>query len=185
LTGSRVLIDQEAYDQWERYSRAVTYEMLPNEAGHVSQLFYASYGRLGTMLIKVAVLLAASDAESLPVKVEARHVYRAQMIVETWRENLHDILGKVSESNAHDDSQQLARAVITYLAERSREWTSRRNLLRKLGKTWSQVESVIDDLEQSGEIERLAYKPSRGTDSEKYRLCVPEDEPEAELSNRQ
>ena len=46
---------------------------------------YASYGRLGTHVIKVAMVPATMDATALPITVELRHYARAQQIVETWR----------------------------------------------------------------------------------------------------
>ena len=63
--------------------------------------FKASYGRLGTMLIKVAIILAAFDAPRLPVVLEAHHIYRAQQIVEAWRRNLHELFAKMRE--LHND----------------------------------------------------------------------------------
>jgi hypothetical protein len=176
LTSSKVLIEDRARGQWERYSRAVTFDMLPEEPSEVPARFYASYGRLGTMLIKVAMLLAASDADQLPVVIKACHVYRAQMIVETWRQNLEDVLAEAGMVRATRESQQSARRIVARLAEGGREWTTRRDLLRSLSMRWSEVEATINDLEESGEIERRDYKPSRGKASEEYRLLVPESE---------
>ena len=167
LQSQEAQIEREAWVQWERYSRAVGWDMIPEKPGAVPAKFYANYGRLGTMVIKLAMILATFDAERLPVIVQARHVYRAQMIVETWRANLHGIFGKVSAA-AMDTLTEDVKAV---LAAKGRDWTDRRDLLRALSKKWSEIEPTINDLAASDEIERRPTK-KRGPASEEYRLAV-------------
>src|SRR5579859_3432145 len=167
LTTSEVEIMPDAWKQWEKYSRAVSYDMLPEIPSTVPAKFYASYGRMGTMLIKVAIILAAFDATCLPVTVQAAHVYRAQIIVETWRANLHRIFAKTSEVRDTGISDELRMV----LAAKGSDWTPRRELLRSLKKLWSDIELEIGDLEASGEIERRPTA-KRGPASEEYRLVT-------------
>ena len=168
LTSSEATITPSAWEQWERYSRATGYDMLLEKPGPVPPRFYASYGRLGTMLIKTAMILATFDADQLPVTVEARHVYRAQQIIEGWRANLHTLWSKLSEI----DADNLAERIKAVLARSGQEWLSRRTLLRALGRKWSEIELTISDLEASGEIERQKRKGKRGPASEEYRLLL-------------
>jgi hypothetical protein len=130
----------------------------------------ASYERLGTMLVKVAMILATFDAEKLPVTVEAQHVYRAQQIVEEWRVNLHDVFGHL-EPMVKDSLQEQVKNV---LARAGKEWTSTRELQRKLpkGTKMKDVRPVLDDLLTDGEIETKTIKNEGAADSEGYRLLM-------------
>ena len=168
LTSSEAAITTLAWAQWEHYSRATGYDMLRETPPPVPSRFYAPYGRLGTMMIKVALTLATFDADQLPVTVEARHVYRAQQIVEGWRANLHTLWSKLSEI----DTDSLAERIKAALARSGQEWTSRRDLLRMLSKKWSDMETTVSDLAASGEIECQKRKGRRGPASEEYRLLL-------------
>jgi len=170
LVSSEVVIRRAAWEQWEQYSKAVGFDMLPEKSGEVSTRLYASYGRFGTTLIKVAMILAALDADRLPVTVEAAHTYRAQAIVEGWRANLHTVLSKMTTVSADG----VAEHIVAVLAQKGREWTMRRDLLHAISKRWSDTESIIDDLEAGGEIERKEKKGKRGPSTEEYRLWVEE-----------
>ena len=169
LAASEVSMTRDAWKQWENYSKAISYDMLLETFGSVPNKFYASYGRLGTMLVKVAIILATLDADRLPVTVDGPHVYRAQMIVEEWRSNLHSIFSKMGNSRKKDLTEIIASA----LAKKGKEWVPRRDLLRGLNKKWSETEGAIDDLVASGDIERRSIKNQPGPKSEEYRLVVP------------
>jgi hypothetical protein len=157
----------EAWQAWERYARATTFDMLTDNSNVPGQS-WASYGRLGTMLIKVAMILAGLDAKTLPIKIEPWHIYRAQQIVETWRENLHCVFGNLGKVQ-HDDMTEGIKAI---LAQSGENWTTRRDLLRALNKTWPVIETTINDLAESGEIERQPIPKRHGRKSEQYRLAV-------------
>jgi hypothetical protein len=164
-SGAVLQRDGEAWQAWERYARAVTFEMLQGPL--VSGNLQASYGRLGTMLVKVALILATFDADKLPVVVEARHVYRAQQIVEEWRANLHSIFGKLKVTGQSDEREH----VKGLIARGGKGWTTRRELLRALKCTWAELEPIIDDLEADGEIQRRTTGEGKpGPVSEEYRL---------------
>lgn len=105
-----------AWEQWERYSKATSFDLIDEGRADVPSKFHASYGRMGTMLIKVAMILATLDAEELPVVVEPRHVYRAQLIVESWRETLHVLLEKAADAEPSDVDQ--TETNIMYAVER-------------------------------------------------------------------
>lgn len=86
---TNIEISIEAMSQIKKYRKAMVYDMHKDVGGLIDEDKAPSYGRLGTMLIKVAMLLAAIETEALPIRIEARHAYAAQQICERWRESLH------------------------------------------------------------------------------------------------
>jgi len=166
LVASKVVLERggPAWQAWERYAKATGYDLLIGR--QISERFKPSYGRLGTMLAKIAMILAVFDTKTLPVVVEPRHVYKGQQILETWRANLHDIFGKLQVIH-EDDTGDKIKAV---LAKKGREWTTRRDLLRSLSMKWSDIERMVNDLIAGGEIETEDKKNGNGTTSTIYRL---------------
>jgi hypothetical protein len=118
------------------------------------------------MTVKVAMILAAFDAEQLPVQVEGRHMYRAQTIVEEWRASLHQVMETAQVAENPDRAR-----ILQALASAETEWVSRRNLLRSLNATWSDLQPTVEDLVNSGEIESRATD-RKGPPSMEYRLCA-------------
>ncbi len=169
LVASKVHLERggEAWQAWERYAQATSFDML--NADLVSDDFKPSYGRFGTMLIKIAIILAAFDTQALPVTLEPRHIYRAQQIVELWRANLHEVFGKMRSLK---DSEDYTSAVKIVLAKAGRGWVARRDLLRALKTRWSELEPIIKDLLESGEIEQQEAKNERGPATCQYRLAT-------------
>jgi hypothetical protein len=126
---------------------------------------YANYGRLSTMLVKVAMILAAFDTKSLPVRVEGGHVYRAQTIVEGWRDNLHRIM----DGSVQTTQEDLTARILQVLDENPGEWTKRRDVTRALGLDNDELEPLVVSLKGDGKIEMREYKPPRGPSSVQYR----------------
>jgi hypothetical protein len=96
-----VMFSPGAFESLNNYRRALGWDMPLSEAIDDSKA--ASYARLGTMAFKVAMLLAAVDADERPVRIEDRHAYAAQMIVEEWRESLHRLDQDIAKSKAVDN----------------------------------------------------------------------------------
>lgn len=161
LESSAAIITPEAWAQWERYSRAVSYDMIPEEPRDVDPQFYANYGRLGTMLIKVAMILAVFDADCLPVRVEAKHVYRAQMICEGWRAALHSIAIHTDDVTGAN----LVTRIKAVIAEAGNDWIAGREIYKKLRLKRDDVTDVLNDLVEAGEVETR-----RQGKSDQYRL---------------
>jgi hypothetical protein len=163
LSSTSVQVSRAAWDQWEWYSKAVGFDMLHDRVA-IPERLEASYGRLGTMVIKVAIILAALDAHCRPVRVEPKHVYRAQIIVEGWRESLHRIFLRGTKAERSGQQQRVLRV----LGEHRGCWVTQRDLLRSLGLTLPALKPVIESLD--GRVEVQAYKPERGPSSVQYRL---------------
>lgn len=165
LVASEAILTPEAREQWEKYSKATGFDMLPDEPEAVPAKFYGNYGRLGTMLIKTAMILAAFDAKTLPVTITVQHVYRAQMIVETFRSNLHKLFSRLD----HIKDDPVADRILGNLRSVNGQFVSRRELLRALNKRWFEIEQIMMDLIASGEVERKTEDNARGPASELYR----------------
>jgi len=166
LMQNEVVLEAEARTQWANYSRATGYDMLPDVPDQVPERFYANYGRLGTMLIKVAMILAAFDSDTLPVTVQTAHIYRAQMIVEQWRSDLHALFYRLDQFK----DNILVDRILKTLEKKKPEFVSRRDLLRSLNKAWSEIELTMLDLLASELIESKQSINSHGRNSEMYRL---------------
>ncbi len=101
--------------------------------------------------------------------IEARHVYRAQQIIEGWRANLHDVFANLRTEIADDETQKIREA----LSGAGGGWMTRRDLLRKLTVKWEDVEPSIDKLTAAGVIERRVIGEGKpGRKSEEYRLAA-------------
>ena len=169
LTASDVEIDSDAWDHWGLYAKATSYDMLIEDSGYFASVpdrFYANYGRLSTMLIKVAMNLATFETESLPVVIRAAHIYRAQIIVEAWRAYLHRVYDKLDDIR----DNTLAEKIMMKLAQNGPKWMIRRDLLRKMNKKWSQISDTVADLKESDQIEERSERNKRGPATISYRL---------------
>lgn len=169
FTASKVQLERggEAWRAWERYSRATGFDMIKDD--RMGEKFKASYGRLGAMLLKVAIILAAFDAHRLPVTLEPRHIYRAQQIVEAWRQNLHQIFAKLDAVDQEDD---LAHKVKVALVKAGGAWVTRRDLLRGLKVRVMEIEPCLEDLEARGAIEKEKDGNKPGPPTFKYRIVT-------------
>lgn len=170
-----VVFGDGAWAAWERYGKAVGYDMLlqANEDNSIERFIYANYGRFSTMLIKVAMLFAVMDARQLPIIIERKHIFAAQLIVESWRSTLHKVRAGGNSTAQKTKTEEIK----LILAQNGNEYTIRRDLLRALNCAWSDIEQAMQDLNAAGEIETAAYQPQRGPKSEKYRLLLPTSQP--------
>lgn len=161
-----------AFEMWERYSKATGYDMLLQAAkdNSIPVEMFPSYGRLGTMLVKVAMLFAVMDAQTSQIVIERKHIAAAQRVVEMWRESLHIVKagGQVTAAKTFVDK------VLATLSKNGENWTIRRDLQHALGCSWAELEPAIDDLHGAGLVERTSYAAKRGPKSEMYRVVVSE-----------
>ena len=160
-----VKVSCDARKVWEQYSKATSWDMLDEKNCVIPEKLHANYGRLGTMLIKIATILAVYDADSKPITIEEKHAVRAQMIVEDFRENLHNLLGHESDNQRNDQNLKRISEEIEKIYP---NWLSRRDIHRLTGKTWEKLGPVIDNLCLTGLIERRPTTKS-GPKSEEYR----------------
>jgi putative DNA primase/helicase len=144
-----VTLAKGVWEAWEAYTRATRYDLL--KSGGVNQeLLYASYGRLGTHAIKVAMILAALDTNTLPVTVELRHYARAQSIVETWRTSIH----RLRSTSATRTEENNADKMVQLLTQAGPAGLPTRELYRPLHLTSAEGYHILESLERQGDIQR-------------------------------
>jgi len=144
------------YDNWERLSRTLRYDLL---GPPLDKRLYASYGRLPEMALKVATILAAldwPDGEPAPV-IRLPHLARAEGIVEDWRYSLHRAITRASD----EDLQGFTARVLRHLSRYGRDGQTAYQLGNRhlSDKSTAEVESALVALEERGDIER--FEPVR------------------------
>lgn len=161
---SRIILEPAVRNAWETYTKATRYDMLLS--GNIDRALFGSYGRFGTQAIKVAMLLAIMDAAELPIVIELRHWIRAQKIVETWRAGLHRIWSEgIQTEEARDTDRILAK-----LAEVGRRGMLARDLYRHLAIKSADCNAMLEELEKSGQVEKLPGQNANGRPITFWRL---------------
>jgi len=89
---------KEAYEQ---YNDGLT-QLLTN--GDAPDDLFACYGRLHTKALRIALLLASVQQQSV---ISIHHWAYAQQVVESWRMMLHQVIALVGESYAMSREEQL------------------------------------------------------------------------------
>ena len=152
--------DHDALQAIQAYRRALGYDMIVGE--QVGEDKSPFYGRLGTMMIKVALLFALVDAEEHGrVHVEARHAYAAQQLTERWRESLHRLDDAVARSHYEGKEDR----VLSYLKGVGARGATLRELMKDCGlKDKKYATDIITLLADEGLIEKAQIdtgKPGR------------------------
>ncbi len=117
----------EACAAWQHYAKATGYDLL--KQGQVDEMLFSPYGRLATTALKVALILAALDADiayTPTLRVQLRHWHIAQLIVEGWRAGLHRLIGETQQTG---ESRMEDRIVALVRSQRN---LTRRDLMRQL-----------------------------------------------------
>lgn len=140
-------LDREAFKLYQRYHNAMLDMSL-----EVDQRLKSNYIRFHNLILKVAMLLALADhAERGWVggpRVLAAHWAKAQMIGETWRYSLHQILAvtqQPEESRAQD--------AVLKLLDRKPNGLTRRDILRLTNiKTSKVLDTALEVLNEAGQV---------------------------------
>lgn len=163
---SKAILGAGVREAWEIYSKATRYDMLLS--GKIDRSLYGSYGRFGTHAIKVAMLLAAMDADELPVIVELRHWVRGQQIAESWRAGLHRIW---SEGVTTDEARDTDR-ILSKLAEAGPHGLLARDLYRGLAIKSGDCNAMLEELEAAGQVVQLPAQNAQGRPITYWRLAA-------------
>lgn len=164
-----VTVAPEAMKQLSAYRKALNYDMHITE--QVEETKAAAYTRLGTMVLKVAMLLAAVDNTSETIRIEPCHAYAAQLICERWRESLHRLERDVAKSMTNDNDK-----VLNYLRGCGLDGATMRDLQRDCSvKQRNQLENALKTLSEDNQIEKFEYKHNgAGRPSIRFRV-IPKD----------
>lgn len=152
---AQVVLAPGVWSAWEAYSKATTHTLLHN--GSVDQELYACYGRLGTLAMKVAMLLAAMDSDELPITVDLRHFASAQQRVESWRAGLH----RLWEEQSATSEGRLTKRVLDRLAKQKNGMTAR-DLCQALRETSKQIGDALGLLERAGKVSQTVITAGNG-----------------------
>lgn len=168
-----VVIESEAMGAWQRYSKAVGYDLITQA---LDNRLWAVYGRLPDQLIKVAIILASFDwamekRKTAVPTITLGHISRAMNVVEGWRRSAHRTIEQVTMSDANRFLQRILRHVVS---------TGERGItLRELYKGMRdrqpfEIANALDQLVQAEEIEVIDAGTTKagGRPTKRYRRKV-------------
>lgn len=152
-------LSDDAYNGWVKYRSALKSMIV--DLPH--QDFDASYGRMGTMALRVAALAASVEGVS---KIEHRHWILGQEQAELWRGSLHQLYAQVvSDGSIVESAPTQEDQLVEYLTTLEKETTAREILqygpapLRKLKSNG--IRDMLSGLIKDGVIEKVRVKDSK------------------------
>lgn len=169
-----VVLGQGVYDAFERYNRALSYDLLTDD---LDGRLYGAYGRLPTQALKVATLLAVMDSQApvtgalvtgAPV-IQLAHFARAVAITESWRASAHRALLQATQSDFTKFQERVLRACAPH-----DEGATLRDIYRQLhDRTPADVQDAVRQLVAVGVLEEIASKggPQGGRPTSRYKLA--------------
>ena len=163
-----VSVHPDAMTQMNEYRKAMGFSMLKAAGGDVDEQYSASYARLGTMVFKIAMLLAAVDGESKAVRIEPCHAYAAQLICERWRESLHRLDKHVAESRYNGDDEKLLR----FIRAAGEVGVTEREICRACNIDSSKLRDTMRGLVDGGLVENFKYQPPKGRPSIRFKVLA-------------
>lgn len=162
------VMTSEALKAWHNYSRAM-FEFTGNAA--VDERLYGNMGRLATLGAKVALCLATSDWSAAggggsPVITQG-HWAKAQGIIETWRESVFRLLPALDETTDARNQRKIEGILAT-----SPSGLTLRDLSKMSGIPTKNLQSAIEVLVESGEIEVIPHIPPTGRPTQIYKRVL-------------
>lgn len=170
-----VEVAPEAMAQINKYRKALGFSMLAAAGGSVEEDKSGQYARLATMMIKVAMLLAAIDTYQGKVRIETRHVYAAQLICERWRESLHRLDIHIQQSKMESVDDRL----VNFIRAAGAPGVTLRDIQRGCNTNGQNIDYMLKTLMDAGVVERFQRK-TKGRPAIAYRLSS--DTPDESLT---
>ncbi|MCD6552442.1 MAG: DUF3987 domain-containing protein [Anaerolineae bacterium] len=161
-----IAIDREAYERWEAYDRAATFDMLTGENAPDGRLS-GVYARLPTQALKVAMILAAldwADGYMETPRITLAHWARGQMIAEEWRYSAHRLLVLVND-RADDEREERIIRVLRRGGETGLTAREVGQLIRGVNR--NNIEPVLENLVTDGIAEKFVPPEKKAV---RYRL---------------
>jgi hypothetical protein len=156
-------------DAWNRYNKALSYEMLP---GELDERLHGTYGRLPGQALKVALILAALDGwpvgQAGPA-IELPHLARAISTCEAWRASAHRVLELLSQT----DFDRTRVRIVRQIGRAGPEGATLRDIYRGMrDRTPGEIEDMLEQMVRAGEIEQESTRgQGPGRPTERYRLA--------------
>lgn len=162
-----VTLADGVYQTWQRYNKAVSYDLLTDE---LDERLHGAYGRLPTQVIKVATILAALDWTDEPAPViQSYHLAHAIAICEKWRASAHRAIEMANE----DETSKFEKRVIKQLGRYGTQGATLRTLHQGMkDKSAGDVEGVLLQLVKLGMVaeEETEPGPKGGRKTTIYKL---------------
>jgi len=161
-------VEPYAMQRLHAYRKALGYDFILEEV--ISEDKAASYTRLGTMAIKVALLLAMSETSAGDIiTISEANALAAILICERWRESLHRMERDANRAAGSKTEDKL----LDYLRSAGEMGATMRDIKRDC-RMRDQREAVeaLTSLADAGLIEKCERKPVRGPTAVAYRLPV-------------
>lgn len=164
-----VELGEGVYDSWTSYNRAMSYDFLTED---LDGRLYGTYGRLATVVLKVAIILAALDwreGQFVP-RIEVAHLARAMAIAEEWRASAHRAVA-IMTATAFD---RLRVRILQQVSKTGVKGASVRDVYRGMrDKTPDEIKDALRQMDVAGEVERFTPKQEgRGRPTERYRILA-------------
>lgn len=162
-----VALGEGVFEAWSVYNRTLSYDMLSDE---LPEQLWGSYGRLPTITLKVAVILAALDWQAeTPCRIELPHLARAMDIAESWRGSAHRAIAGATASAF----SQIGKRILRQVSRQEPDGATVRDVYRQMqDKSPAEIELAISELILAGLLEEVEPEPGRrGRPSKRYRLA--------------
>lgn len=156
-----VTIAPDAFVQIQKYRRAMSFDMLTASGmgGEIGDDKAPSYARLGTMVVKVAMLLAAVESTTKQIRIETHHAYAAQQVCERWRESYHRLDIHVAQAKVDDVDER----VLNFVRSSGAIGVTVRDVVRSCGvQPTSRAKEQLATLVDAGELEAFKREPIGG-----------------------
>lgn len=156
------------YDAWMLYNKALSHDLLTPD---LDDRLAGTYGRLPTLVLKVATILAALDwTEGKAPQIELRHLARAITICEECRASAHRVLTMITETT-HD---RLSARILGQLGKFGKKGATLRDVYRGMHNVdRHQIEGLLGQMVKAGEVESV--EPERagpGRPTVRYRVMT-------------
>jgi hypothetical protein len=154
------------FNIWSRYNKALSYDLLtPDLDGRL----FGTYGRLPTLALKTATILAALDWDtgSAP-NIEERHLIRAVDIAETWRGSAHRAIAAAQDG----ELDRFYQRILAQVAKFEPNGASIREIHQFMrDKRPSEIEMTVLEMVTVGYLEELEPKQGRGRPTKRFRAA--------------
>lgn len=166
-TPETVYLGEGVYSAWQIYNRAMSYDLLTPE---LDTQLWATYGRLPTMVLKIAMILAALEwPEGGACQIELPQLARAMAIAETWRESAHRAKAGANDTGFDQIKKRILKQIAKYPAGANIS-----KIYRGMqDKTPSEIDLALSDMVLAGLVEKVDPEPGKkGRPAERYKIVT-------------
>jgi hypothetical protein len=166
-------VNPVAMQRLHAYRKALGFDLIAQEV--VSEDKAASYTRLGTMAIKVSLLLAMSETQpGSPITISEANALAAILICERWRESLHRMERDANRAVGNKTEDKL----LEYLRSAGEGGATMRDIKRDVRmRDQREGADALTSLSDAGLIIKFERKAARGPKATAFRIAGIGDQP--------